>query len=99
MPYVLTFNRDAIESKVAKISEYLELKDKSFDGFLKLILDLREKFEIPHKLSSVINEKDFQIDRLSKMALEDPSTNGNPKKLSIEDMKIMYQHSMSGKLF
>ena len=46
-----------------------------------------------------INEKDLQIDRLSKMALEDPSTNGNPKKLSIEDMKIMYQHSMSGNLF
>ncbi|WP_440939337.1 iron-containing alcohol dehydrogenase [Candidatus Pelagibacter sp.] len=99
MPYVLTFNRDVIESKVAKISEYLELKDKSFDGFLKWILDLREKFEIPHTLSSVINEKDLQIDRLSKMALEDPSTNGNPKKLSIEDMKIMYQHSMSGNLF
>ena len=75
------------------------LKDRSFDGFLKWILDLREKFEIPHKLSSVINEKDLQIDRLSKMALEDPSTNGNPKKLSIEDMKIMYQHSMSGNLF
>ena len=99
MPYVLTFNRDVIESKVAKISEYLELKDKSFDGFLKWILDLREKFEIPHKLSSVINEKDLQIDRLSKMALEDPSTSGNPKKLKIEDMKIMYQHSMSGNLF
>ena len=24
---------------------------------------------------------------------------GNPKKLGIEDMKIMYQHSMSGNLF
>jgi len=99
MPYVITFNRDAIESKVTKISEYLELKDKSFDGFLKWILNLREEFKIPHKLSSVINEKDLQIDRLSKMALEDPSTSGNPKKLKIEDMKIMYEHSMSGKLF
>ena len=99
MPYVLTFNRDVIESKVAKISEYLELKNKSFSGFLTWILDLREEFEIPHKLSNVINEKDLQIDRLSKMALEDPSTSGNPKKLKIEDMKIMYQHSMSGNLF
>ena len=99
MPYVLTFNRDVIESKVIKIAEYLELKDKSFDGILKWILDLREEFEIPHKLSSVINEKDLQIDRLSKMALEDPSTSGNPKKLKIEDMKMMYQHSMSGNLF
>ena len=99
MPYVLTFNRDIIESKVKKISEYIELKNKSFDCFLRWILELREQFEIPHKLSSVISEKDLQIDRLSKMALEDPSTNGNPKKLSVEDMKIMYQHSMSGDLF
>ena len=99
MPYVLTFNRDVIESKVVKIADYLELKDKSFDGFLKWILDLREEFEIPHKLSSVINEKDLQIDRLSEMALDDPSTSGNPKKLKIEDMKMMYQHSMSGNLF
>jgi alcohol dehydrogenase class IV len=33
------------------------------------------------------------------MALADPSTSGNPKKLTKDDMKIMYQHSMTGKLF
>jgi len=47
----------------------------------------------------LIKEEDFDIERLSKMALEDPSTGGNPKKLSVEDMKVMYEHSMSGKLF
>ena len=36
---------------------------------------------------------------LSKMALNDPSTGGNPKKLKEADMKIMYQHSMTGTLF
>ena len=45
------------------------------------------------------NEKDLQIDRLSKMALNDPSTEGNPKKLTEADMKNLYQHSMSGILF
>ena len=54
---------------------------------------------MPHKLSEVIEEKDFQLDRLSKMALNDPSTGGNPKKLTEADMKTMYQHSMTGKLF
>ena len=54
---------------------------------------------MPHKLSEVIDEKDLQLDRLSKMALKDPSTGGNPKKLTEADMKIMYQYSMSGKLF
>ena len=46
-----------------------------------------------------IKVEDLQLDRLSKMALEDPSTGGNPKKLTEADMKIMYQHSMSGTLF
>ena len=33
------------------------------------------------------------------MALEDPSTSGNPKKLELKDMKTMYIHSIEGKLF
>ncbi len=99
MPYVLSFNKDAIEDKIIKISNYLELQDKSFEGFIKWILDLRKKMNIPHKLSEVINEKDFDLDRLSKMAFNDPSTFGNPKKLTESDLKIMYQHSMSGNLF
>jgi alcohol dehydrogenase class IV len=41
----------------------------------------------------------FNIEQLSKMALEDPSTGGNPKKLTVDDMKLMYKHSMSGQLF
>ena len=99
MPYVLTFNKEAIENKIIKVCEYLEIEEKSFDGFLKWILDLRKKLNIPHKLSEVIKEEDLELDRLSKMALNDPSTAGNPKKLTEKDMKILYQHSMSGKFF
>ena len=99
MPYVLTFNKKEIEQRIIKLCEYLDLKDISFDGFLNWVLDLRKELNIPHKLSEVIDEKNFDIERLSKMALADPSTGGNPKKLTIEDMRIMYQHSMKGKLF
>ena len=99
MPYVLTFNRDVIEEKIIKICDYLELPDRTFDGFINWVLDLRKKLNMPHKLSEVINEKDLELDRLSKMALNDPSTGGNPKKLTVSDMKLMYQHSMSGTLF
>ena len=99
MPYVLTFNKDVIEKKIIKICDYLELNDRTFDGFINWILDLRKKLDMPHKLSEVIDEKDFDLDRLSKMALADPSTGGNPKKLTEADMKLMYQHSMLGELF
>jgi len=99
MPYVLTFNRDVIEEKIIKICDYLDLEERTFDGFINWVLKLRKDLNMPHKLSEVIDEKDLQLDRLSKMALEDPSTGGNPKKLSETDMKTMYEHSMSGTLF
>ena len=99
MPYVLTFNRDVIEDKIIKICNHLELEDRTFNGFINWVLKLRKDLDMPHKLSEVIDEKDLQLDRLSKMAMEDPSTGGNPKKLTETDMKIMYEHSMSGTLF
>ena len=99
MPYVLTFNKDVIEKKIIKICEYLEFQNKTFDEFLNWTLSLRKKLNIPHKLSDVIELEKIDIDRLSKMALDDPSTNGNPKKLSLDDMKVMYEYSISGELF
>ena len=99
MPYVLTFNKEVIEDKIIKICNYLELEDRSFDGFINWVLELRKKLDMPHKLSEVIQEKDLQLDRLSKMALDDPSTSTNPKKMSVENMKELYEHSMLGKLF
>ena len=85
-------------SRIVSICDYLNL-DKSFDSFLNWILNLRKELNIPHKLSDVIEVKNINIEKLSKMALEDPSTTTNPKKLTIDDMKILYEHSISGKLF
>jgi alcohol dehydrogenase class IV len=98
MPYVLTFNKDLIKNRIISICDYLNL-DKNFDTFLNWILDLRKELNIPHKLSEVVEANKINIDKLSKMALEDPSTSTNPKKLTIDDMKILYEHSISGKLF
>mgnify|MGYP001324779352 CR=1 FL=1 len=99
MPYVLTFNKDTIENKIINICKYLELKDQSFEGFINWILDLRKKLNLPHKLSEVIKREDLDVEKLSKIALDDPSTSTNPKKMTIDHMKDLYEHSMSGKLF
>ena len=98
MPYVLTFNRKAIEERIISICDYLNLS-KSFNSFLEWILDLRKELEIPHKLSDVIDINKLDIDELSEMALNDPSTASNPKTLTISDMKIIYKNSISGELF
>ena len=98
MPYVLTFNREAIEERIISICDYLNLS-KSFNSFLEWILDLRKKLEIPHKLSDVIDINKLDLDELSEMAMNDPSTASNPKTLTISDMKIIYKNSISGELF
>jgi len=98
MPYVLTFNKDIIEKRIVSICDYLNL-DKSFDSFLNWILQLRKELKIPHKLSEVIEVDNINLDQLSKMAIEDPSTATNPKKMTVDDMKILYTHSISGELF
>ena len=98
MPYVLTFNKELIERRIIKICDYLDL-NKNFESFLDWILELRQELNIPHKLSDVIDTNKMNLDLLSKMALNDPSTPTNPRKMSIEDMKILYEHSISGKLF
>jgi alcohol dehydrogenase class IV len=98
MPYVLTFNKSSVENRISSICDYLNL-DKNFESFLNWILDLRKKLNIPHKLSDVMDTKKINLNKLSKMAFEDPSTQTNPKKMTIDDMKILYEHSISGKLF
>ena len=98
MPYVLTYNKKEISDKIISICDYLNL-EKNFNSFLNWIIELRKNLNIPHKLSDVIEIKKINLDKLSQMAFEDPSTSGNPKKLLKEDMKIMYEHSLSGKLF
>ena len=98
MPYVLTFNKTSIEKKIISICDYLDL-DKKFDSFLAWILQLRKELEIPHKLSDIMDCSKINIEELSLMAFEDPSTDGNPKKINREDLKLMYEYSISGDLF
>jgi len=98
MPYVLTFNKNLIEDRIVSICDYLNL-DKNFESFLNWILNLRKELNIPHKLSDVVEESKINLDQLSVMALEDPSTATNPRKMTVDDMKILYEHSISGKLF
>lgn len=99
MPYVLTFNRSAIEEKISKLSGFLELSESSFDSFLEWVIDLRKKLKIPHTLAEEAKLSDSDIEKLSPMALEDPSTSGNPIPLTLADMKKLYRYSLDGKLF
>ena len=97
MPYVLKKNRKAIEEKIIALSKYLNLKETSFDGFMKWILDLRERLSIPHTLKELINDNS-KFTEMSIMAKDDPSTGGNPIKLESSDFLDLYLNSYNGNL-
>ena len=96
MPYVLKFNQVEIEARIILLSNYLELNDRSFNGFLNWILDLRKELLIPHTLKELKIEFDF--DTLAEMALVDPSTPTNPTNMTVNDMKKLYVDSYEGNL-
>ena len=96
MPYVVKFNQSQIEERIFSLSKYIDLENQSFDGFLQWILDLRKQLAIPHTLKDLnIN---FDFDKLSKMALVDPSTSTNPLDLNEDNMKALYISSYEGNL-
>jgi alcohol dehydrogenase len=95
MPYVLLKNKEAIEDKIENLCRYINLHNPNFDGFMKWILDLRNDLGIPHTLKKLI-EDDTKFQEMSVMAFKDPSTGGNPVKLTNKDFLQLYRNSFEG---
>ncbi|WP_192251678.1 iron-containing alcohol dehydrogenase [Mesorhizobium caraganae] len=89
MPPVLTFNRPAIEAKIASAAAYLGIAG-GFDGFFDYVLRLREELGVPDKLSTMGIAPD-RIDELSAMAIDDPSADGNPVPMTLENTKALFK--------
>ena len=100
MPYVLAFNRPAIEERIARAAAYLGIKG-GFDGFAKAILKLRNDLKVPHTLPDLIKGLKMDTKRkaeIAAMAVADPSTGGNPVKLTKKAAQTLLENTISGKL-
>jgi len=97
MPYVMQFNRTAIEAKMARLAAWLELKNPSYTAVLDWVLALRKEIGIPHTLKEIGVDK-ARLDELSQAAYEDPSTGGNPVPIGAADLKKMFVASIDGQL-
>ena len=97
MPYVMVFNRRAIEDSMQLLAMHLELPKPSFQAVLDWILNLRAEFDIPHTVQD-IGVDNSRFDQLAAMAVADPTAAGNPIELSEADCLRLYELSYSGKL-
>ena len=96
MPYVLSFNRAAIEDRIARLAAYLGL-EASFDAFLSWVLALRAELGIPHTLAA-LGVDDRQFDRMSEMAPLDPTAAGNPIPIDARACRRLYETAYLGTL-
>ena len=96
MPYVLAFNRPAIEGKIERLAAYLGL-EPTFDAFLAWVLELRAEIGIPHTLAG-LNVDDAKFNLMSRMAPKDPTASGNPIPLHEENCRQLYQSALAGRL-
>jgi alcohol dehydrogenase class IV len=94
MPYVLVFNREAIESKIVRLAGFLEIKG-GFDGFLAAVLDLRKRTGVPHDLGGLKVDAS-KVETIVEMAVVDPTAGGNPIPLTKEGSRKLFEAALSG---
>jgi alcohol dehydrogenase class IV len=98
MPYVLAFNRPAIEERIARAAAYLGIRG-GFDGFAKAVLKLRRELKVPHTLPGLIKGLEMDGKRkalIADMAVVDPTAGGNPVKLTKKASAALLDQALTG---
>ena len=96
MPYVLVFNKKAIEDRIVRLAAYIGLKPR-FHAFLDFVLELRAETGVPHTLAG-LNVDDAKADQIVEMAPKDPTAGGNPVKLDKRGARTIFNRALEGRL-
>lgn len=97
MPYVMNFNRPAIEDRMDLLAQYLDLPGSGFSAVMDWVLELRQTFNIANTPTD-LGVEESRLHELSEMAANDPTAGGNPIPVGTNEMKVMYQAAMAGRL-
>lgn len=97
MPYLLQANRSEIEQRIERLTQYMGLAECGFTGFMNWVLNLREQLAIPHTLAD-IDIDDSRAETVGKMAVEDPSSSGNPISFSAGEYQQIFINAVKGVL-
>ncbi len=97
LPYVLTFNRSAIEERMAYLAAALGLPGGDFDALIEWLLAFRASLHVPHSLGE-LGVQEARADELAEKALRDPSTGGNPVTMTVEDFRRVIVSAIGGDL-
>jgi alcohol dehydrogenase len=96
MPYVLVFNRKAVDERIKRLAAWLGLRP-SFRAFLDWVLALRAEIGVPHTLAG-LGVGDDKIDRIVAMAVKDPTAGGNPVPFDKRAARTVFKRALEGRL-
>jgi len=97
LPYVMTFNRAAIDDKADVIARVLDLPARGFEGFLGRVMDLRRELGIPHSLAEIgVSTHNAEI--IGREAAIDPSAGGNPIPVDAVMLERIFRAAVDGTL-
>ena len=95
MPYVLEFNRKAIEPKMAILAQSLGLPQPGFDGVAAWIGGLCREVAIPRTLAE-LGVDDSKADQIARAALVDPTAPTNPVALDFSSVRALFMKALRG---
>lgn len=93
LPYGMRFNVPGFEDKFRQIARVMDLKDESGEAVVEKLFALNKELELPVRLRDV-GVKEEHIEILSDLALADFCHPNNPKPVSREDFKKLYQEAL-----
>ena len=97
LPYIMTFNRNAIAEKTDVIARFLSLREPGFDGFLTWVLAMRHELGIPHSLAAIgVSAEKAAI--IGREAAIDPSAGGNPVPVGAAQLEHVFRAAVDGTL-
>ncbi|AIQ45777.1 butanol dehydrogenase [Paenibacillus sp. FSL R7-0273] len=104
LPYVIQFNRKAIEERYAKLAARLKLKGDTTkeltDSLIEWVRELNREMGIPGTIKELgITETEFliHVDVMAANAVKDPCTGTNPRETSVGQMKQLYEAAFYGR--
>lgn len=96
MPYVLEYNRPAIEERITYAARCLGIAG-GFDGFRDWVISLRAALGIPDTVGA-LGVAPAMLEQLAREAYRDPNTPDNPRPAEVADLHRILEAALVGRL-
>ena len=97
LPYVMQFNRPAIEDRMDRLCRVLGLAGSDYGAVLDWVLEFRKQLGIPETLAE-IKVPDDRAGDVARLAASDPTAPTNPRPMTAADMKEAFLAAHAGRL-